>query len=293
MIGLVAFVGLAARNGSTRTAAGNGPQAPTAVPASGQATGSSSAPATATATRMPPLPQKVARLADNPVFTAGALPAVPCALPAFGADPGVQAVFYLAAIDCMNRAWLPVLTRAGLPADLPELLVPTGPYNTPCGNKAATDNPNYCEGVIYMPPRYFAEVERAPSDRIVAYLGVLAHEYGHHVQELAGVMDAAWAQRYEAGLNTPIGLEVSRRNELGASCFGGMFLAGVAGQGSVSRELAEQILRDQGRRGDRPDSGLPADHGTPASNAAWYAAGYQQNSAAACNTWVVPAPSVS
>lgn len=283
---LVGYVWQAARTGRTNAA-------PAPVPV----TGSASAPVTpepsATSTgRTPPRPQKVARLADNPIYAGARLAPTECALPQFDADPAVQLVFYRTALDCLNRAWLPVLAAAGLPAESPDVSVPTEPYTTPCGHKAATDNANYCEGVIYMPPRYFAEVERAPASRLSVYLGVLVHEYGHHVQESAGVMDAAWAQRYEAGLETPAGLELSRRNELGASCFGGMFLAGVAGHGSISRELAETIVRDQGRRGDLPDSGRLPDHGAPHNNGAWYSAGYRSNDTAACNTWLASPDSV-
>ncbi|HET8641440.1 MAG TPA: neutral zinc metallopeptidase [Pseudonocardiaceae bacterium] len=296
-ITFVVYVGHAARTGTTAATSGDGPRPADPAPAATGPQPTSTAPptttSTSTSTRITPPPQKVTRLGDNPIFTGASLAAVECALPEFGADPAVQLAFYRAAVGCLNRAWLPVLAAAALPAQPPQVAVPTDAYPTPCGNKSATDNANYCEGVIYLPPRYFAEVEDAPTTRISAYLGVLAHEYGHHVQELAGVMDAAWAQRYEAGPGSPAGLEISRRNELGASCFGGMFLASTAGHGSISRELAEQIVRDQGRRGDRPDSGLPSDHGTPDNNGHWYSAGYQHNDTATCNTWLAPAERVA
>ena len=295
VLGFVGYVWQAARTGQTTAAPGDGPPAEPATTAT-PSTAGSSAPTATTAhpstTRVPPLPQKVARLADNPLYGAGRLPEVDCALPRLAPDPPAQLAFHRAAVTCLDRAWLPVLAAAGLPTGTPEVQVPTEAYTTPCGDKSPTENANYCEGVIYMPPRYFAEVEGAEPSRVSVYLGVLAHEYGHHVQELAGVMDAAWAQRYELGVESPGGLEVSRRNELGASCFGGMFLAGSAGRGSISRELADQIVRDQGRRGDLPDSG-PPDHGTPRNNGAWYAEGFHRNDAAACNTWVAAPASVS
>jgi predicted metalloprotease len=300
LIGLSAVVSLAARQGSNSSASGGHPQpGPPTQPTAATTTDApptsvtSAASVPSTTARIPPRPQKVSRLGDNPIFAGVGLPAVRCTLPRVSADLAVQTAFYQAAVDCLNRAWLPQLAAAGLPADPPALAVPTGPYPTACGNKSPTDNANYCEGVIYMPPRYFSEVERVTTNQPAVFLGVLAHEYGHHVQELAGVMDAAWAQRYEDGLGSPAGLEVSRRNELGATCFGGMFLASVTGHGSVTQDLLDQIARDQARRGDIPGSGLPRDHGSMQNNGAWFITGLRHNRTSACNTWLAPPQSVA
>jgi uncharacterized protein len=293
LIGLFAVVGVVAHPGSNTAApsirAQPNPPAPPSVAPTVSATQAQPTEVTSTTTRIPPRPQKVARLGDNPVFADFQLRAIECPMPRFGADPAVQITFYRAAVDCMNRAWLPVLAAAELPADPPELVVPTGPYVTPCGNKTPIDNANYCEGVIYMPPRYFSEVERVATNGPAVFLGVLAHEYGHHVQELSGVMDAAWAQRYDAGLNSPAGLEVSRRNELGATCFGGMFLASITGQ--VTQALLDQVARDQARRGDMP--GLPKDHGTAQNNGVWFTNGLRHNRTSVCNTWLAPPHTVA
>lgn len=298
MVGIIGLVGLSTvvslvnrsgpGNAAPRSQSQPGAPAPPTAPMDGRSTST-----TSVTTQTPPRPQKVARLGDNPIFAGLGLPAVACTLPRFSPDPAVQTAFYQAAADCLNRAWLPVLAAAGLPADPPELAVPTGPYLTPCGNKSPTDNANYCEGVIYMPPRYFSEVEGVATNGPAVFLGVLAHEYGHHVQELSGVMDAAWAQRYELGLDSPAGLEVSRRNELGATCFGGMFLASLMGQGSITSALLNQVARDQARRGDITGSSLPRDHGSTQNNAAWFTIGLRQNRTSACNTWQAPPNSVA
>jgi len=297
LIGMSAAVSRAAHPESNATAPGRWSQpdfpGPSTAASSAQAQPNPVTSAPSTTARIPPRPQKVIKLGDNPVFADLGLPTVGCTLPRLGADVAAQTAFYQAEVDCLNRVWLPVLAAAGLPADRPELAVPTGPYSTPCGNKSPTDNANYCEGVIYMPPRYFSEVERVTANQPAVFLGVLAHEYGHHVQELSGVMDAAWGQRYEVGLGSPTGLEVSRRNELGATCFGGMFLASVAGHGSVTRELLDQVARDQARRGDIPGSGLARDHGTTQNNSAWFTNGVRHNRTSACNTWQAPPQSVA
>src|SRR5690606_40087255 len=80
----------------------------------------------------------------------------------------------------------------------------------------------YCEAELFLP---FAGLQLDQyQDNPGVYLALIAHEYGHHVQELAGIMDAAWRQIYQAGEGTPRAQEVSRRKELQAQCFSGLFL---------------------------------------------------------------------
>src|SRR5207244_1994613 len=94
------------------------------------------------------------------------------------------------------------------------------------------------------------------------YLAVLAHEYGHHVQALSGVFDAYWEQRYDAGADTETGLELSRRLELQAQCFSGMFLAATYSRGSVDNNILQEA-RTSENRGDH-NTGQPRDHGSDA-----------------------------
>ena len=118
----------------------------------------------------------------------------------------------------------------------------------------------YCSGdnTIYMP---FAALQ---TDMYGAqpgvYLALLAHEYGHHVQTLAGVMETYWELRYNSGADTEPGLELSRRFELQAQCFSGMFLAATYGRGSVNDNVLTEARTTQDR-GDHVE-GRPRDHGT-------------------------------
>ncbi len=308
MVGVIGVIGLVATAGarSSRTAEPGYERysPPPAQPSGATSTSTTPAPS-ATAQRSTPQPsapttapsvdaRPVHLLGDNPIFRSGlGLRQVDCRLPRFSTDPATQAVFYRAAIGCLDEVWLPTLRAAGLPARPPLLEVPMGPFNTPCGNKPATAAANYCEGTIYMPPRYFSEVEQLPASQPALYLGVLAHEYGHHVQELAGVMDAAWERRYDAGVNSPTGLDISRRNELLATCFGGMFYASSAGRGSITRAMLDAVARDQARRGDYPETGQPRDHGTPSNNGSWFGQGARLNQTFQCNTWEASDASVS
>ena len=118
-------------------------------------------------------------------------------------------------------------------------------------------------------------------------IGVLAHEYGHHVQDMSGILLAESRREKTAGRDTEAGLELSRRLELQANCFAGMFLASVAGRGSITKSMAATGAAAFA------DGGGEKDHGTAPNQGRWAQIGYQQNKTAACNTWAAPQGDVS
>lgn len=213
-----------------------------------------------------------------------------CALPAFDPSPAGQHAFFESTVACLDRAWKPVMESAQLPFRRPEVVSVTREVDTPCGPRSPNQTALYCDGTIYMTGSYYRDVEGHGDDAGV-YFGQLAHEYGHHVQHLAGIMDISWEQRYAAGPDSRRGLEVSRRFELQATCYGGMFLGAVEARGSAPRELVESALTDAGLRGDEPDGDEP-DHGTAESNGMWARQGYERNRTHQCNTWLADAGAV-
>ena len=227
----------------------------------------------------------VLALEANPLneVETGAAP-VPCTLPEFESTPEGQRAFFEAAMPCLDGAWRPVLEAANLPFRSADVELVTREVQTPCGSRSPTQTALYCDGTIYMTSAYYRDVE-GHGDTAGVYFGQLAHEYGHHVQELAGIMDASWRERHGQGVNTPGGFEVARRFELQATCFGGMFLSSVA-RGSVDPGTVDEALTDSGRRGDYTD-GRPPDHGRPEINAAWVQRGFDENSTSRCDTWSV------
>lgn len=255
---------------------------------------SASSPAQSTTTR-PAGPQPVRRLADNPIFASGlGLPAVSCALPRWNPDPSAQLPFYQAEAECLFAAWQPVLNSANLPAKMPRVQIETTQFTDPCGTYPPTSNAHYCDAdhTIHMTPNWFSS-ENDPPNAVGIYVGVFAHEFGHAVQGMTGLMAAYSAARYEAGENGAAGLELSRRVELEASCFGGMFLTAAVGRGSVDRNIFAEAYDDEAQRGDYPDrTGNPRDHGTPSNNGAWWEEGTTKNRTAQCNTWAASSAEV-
>jgi hypothetical protein len=251
---------------------------PVAAPASTAVSPPSAPPSVA------PEREPIYRLGDHPLLVPGvALLDTPCKLPVFHRDADGLRAYYTALIACLDAVWRPVLLTGGMPHRTPLSNLAEHPGQTGCGNpdddgEGGEFTALYCpaDETLYLPLDRLKSVDRGgPS----SHLAIVAHEYGHHVQQLSGLLGAAADERDKAGDDTPAGHEVTRRIELQANCFAGLFLAAVAAHGSVSRSLAGQAVADF-RNG-----GLPDTHGSRAHQASWASRGYQQRTTAACNTW--------
>lgn len=213
---------------------------------------------------------------------AGGLEPVDCALPQWSDAPEGVRAFFAAERDCLDAAWGPLLARHGVSGGPPALAFPAEvPFASPCGDvKEDVIAAIYCEAddTLYLPPAGLqTEIFGNHSG---VYAALLAHEYGHHVQMLAGITRLTAEIVPHGGWGLPKGLEMSRRIELQAQCFSGMFLGAEAERGSVSRAtLAEARVGQQGRG----DAGRP-DHGTNAHVLGWWERGVK-NKIADCNTF--------
>ncbi|MPZ86294.1 MAG: metallopeptidase [Actinophytocola sp.] len=239
-------------------------------------------------------PQPVYTLGDNPLFAGdNGTPAVTCDLARWGTDPQGAAAFFTSAIPCLDAAWGPVLQRAGLPFATSAIEFPEGTeWSSPCGavsgGRAAAF---YCaeNSTLYMPYAGLQTEQYGAHPGV--YLALLAHEYGHHVQALSGVMGAYADARYNAGVDSEAGLELSRRLELQAQCFSGMFLAATYSRGSVDDNILNEARTTQDR-GDH-QAGVPRDHGSDAHTSGWWEQGAQKNRTFQCNTWLSPPADVA
>src|SRR5690606_16642398 len=176
---------------------------------------SSSPSDTVTPTEGDPPPQKIFKLADHPILQdpdAG-LANRACHLPGWRSTPEGAEAFFTAARECLDAAWEPFLRAYNLPFTPPRLHFPaSASFQTQCGtiNVGIATAAYYCEGDLYLPfdGLQTEQYGNAPG----VYLALFAHEYGHHVQELAGIMDAAWERIYAEGQDSPAGQEMSRRS---------------------------------------------------------------------------------
>jgi predicted metalloprotease len=245
-------------------------------------------------TTRPAGPQPVRRLGDHPLFAGDVgAPAVTCQLARWQTNPSAAATFFQSAIPCLEATWLPLLQRAGLPYRPPGLEVPAGnSAQTPCsGNEGRSFAAFYCprNHTIYLP---FGTLQTdLYGARPGVYLAVLAHEFGHHVQAVSGIWEAYWDARYDAGADTEAGLELSRRAELQAQCFSGMFLAATYPRGSVDKNILQEARNSEDRGDHNP--GEPRDHGSDQHYISWWEQGAQRNRTYACNTWLANPADVS
>ncbi len=175
-----------------------------------------------------------------------------------------------------------------------------GGVSTGCGNASAAMGPFYCpsDQTIYLDTDFFAEVLQGQlsgpaGDFVEPY--VLAHEYGHHIQNLLGTMNR---MRTQKGAKSD-----SVRLELQADCYAGMW-AGAAfttRDGSGERYFEDEFSRQdidqamaaaktvgddyiQQRSGGRVDSDSWT-HGSSAERQRWFQTGYSQGTLTACDTF--------
>src|SRR5690606_19506081 len=203
--------------------------------------------------------------ASNPLLTDSDLTLLPadCDYAPWSTQVTAARAFFASAADCLEDAWQPVLAAADLTFTPPsvEVSADTSGITTPCTGTTTNFAAFYCPAnkTIYMP---ISQLQTELfGDNWVVYLSVFAHEYGHHVQAVSGILTKANRERLEAGVRTDRGLELSRRIELQAQCFDGMYLGSSRDGGALTGAQIDLAIRDANGRGDAPTDS--PDHGSP------------------------------
>ncbi|MDQ3246974.1 MAG: neutral zinc metallopeptidase [Pseudomonadota bacterium] len=125
-----------------------------------------------------------------------------------------------------ERRWTDLFAKQGTQYKPAQMVAYTGGTQTACGAGQAAMGPFYCPGdqSIYIDPVFFNELSQrfgAPGDFAMAY--VIAHEVGHHVQNLTGALDQA--QRAQSRASRTEGNQVQVGVELQADCYAGVWAA--------------------------------------------------------------------
>ena len=158
-----------------------------------------------------------------------------------------------------------------------------------CGNAQSATGPFYCpeDEKVYIDLGFYDELKRrfgAPGEFAQAY--VLAHEIGHHVQNILGT------ERRVSG-NSHGQNSASVRLELQADCFAGIWAHSTQQRGLLEKGDVESALGAAAAVGDdrlqkmatghvAPDSFT---HGTSQQRTSWFSKGLSTGSIAACNTF--------
>jgi predicted metalloprotease len=218
---------------------------------------------------------------------------VPAGAPAQD-DP--QAVFVGQVLKATENTWSQVFQRGGGRYEEPRLVLFDGRVSSACGLSSAAVGPFYCpaDRKVYLDLAFFRELSRnfgAPGDFAQAY--VVAHEVGHHVQNLMGVSDQVTRLQARAGSQEEVN-ELSVRLELQADC-----LAGVYGHfdqqylepGDVEEGLraaaaiGDDRIQNQAQGYTAPESWT---HGSAEMRMRWLRKGLEAGDPAGCDTFKTP-----
>jgi predicted metalloprotease len=169
---------------------------------------------------------------------------------------------------------------------------------TACGTGRSATGPFYCpaDRKIYIDLRFFRQMEQrfqVAGEFAQAY--VIAHEVGHHVQNLLGVSDQV--RSAQQGVSEREGNALSVRLELQADCFAGVWAnrtnqrAQILESGDVEAALAaasaigDDALQRRSQGAVVPDSFT---HGTSAQRVRWFTRGLETGSVEQCDTFDTP-----
>jgi hypothetical protein len=169
-------------------------------------------------------------------------------------------------------------------------MTPTG-----CGAGQAAMGPFYCplDQKVYVDLTFFRELEQkfgAPGDFAQAY--VIAHEVGHHVQQLTGTADKVRQAQQRAG-NKAEANQYSVMLELQADCFAGVWARDAAQRLQITQQDIEEGMRAASAIGDdrlqRASQGRVVPdaftHGTSEQRMRWLMAGMKSGDPNACDTF--------
>jgi predicted metalloprotease len=193
--------------------------------------------------------------------------------------------------------WTGIFKANGLTYENPKLVLFSGQIKSACGFASSAAGPFYCPGdhKVYLDTAFFQQLAQqfgASGDFAQAY--VVAHEVGHHVQNLTGILpkfNEMRQQMSEAQAN-----HMSMQVELQADCFAGVWGHFTAQKGILEQGDLEEALNAAKQIGDDtlqkkmqgyvvPES---FNHGTSAQRQKWFAAGFKSGKLSDCDTFNNP-----
>ncbi|WP_027467644.1 KPN_02809 family neutral zinc metallopeptidase [Deefgea rivuli] len=190
--------------------------------------------------------------------------------------------------------WTTIFAQSGEKYQQPKMVLFRNGVQTACGSATSAVGPFYCPGdsKVYLDLGFFDEMHKklgAPGDFAQAY--VIAHEVGHHIQNLTGISGQVHQKQQQ--LSKAKGNELSVRLELQADCYAGVWGYYAAKKGLVETGDMEEALNAANAIGDdtlqknaghsvMPDSFT---HGTSAQRMTWFKRGMDSGNPQECDTF--------
>ncbi len=193
-----------------------------------------------------------------------------------------------------EQVWSEVFAEEGMEYVEPTLVLYTGSVESACGTAGASVGPFYCPGdqKLYIDLSFYDELQtqfQAPGDFAMAY--VVAHEVGHHVQNLLGVMEQVQPMRSQLSEEKYNELQV--RLELQADYYSGVWAHHAQGMDLLEEGDLEEALTAASAVGDDtiqqrsrgyvvPESFT---HGTSEQRKRWFYKGFENGTLQGGNTF--------
>lgn len=213
-------------------------------------------------------------------------------LPAEGQDELVD--FVGVVVKETEDLWNQQFAAVGEDYPEPTVVLFTDQVSSACGMADSSVGPFYCPGdsKVYIDLSFYDQLHRqfgAPGDFAQAY--VLAHEVGHHIQNLTGVLPEFNQMRQSMSQEEANAWSV--RVELQADCYAGVWANYAGQQNLLESGDVEEALNAANQIGDdtlqkrMQGFAVPKtfNHGTSAQRKAWFERGYQSGSPGDCDTF--------
>lgn len=194
-----------------------------------------------------------------------------------------------------ENVWNGIFQQQGRDYPEPKLVLFRGAVRSACGQASAATGPFYCPGdsKVYLDTGFFTTLSQkfgASGDFANAY--VIAHEVGHHVQNVIGVLPKF--NQLRRSLSKADSNQMSIRVELQADCFAGIWAHYTDQKGLLEKGDLQEALNAAMQIGDDaiqkriqgyvvPES---FNHGTSEQRRAWFYRGFETGKLAECNTRV-------
>jgi len=196
-------------------------------------------------------------------------------------------------LDDLQGFWRDTFQESGREYREAQLILFEGATDSACGGANAGVGPHYCpvDENVYLDVNFFRDLRErfgAPGDFALAY--VVAHEIGHHVQQLMGISTSVNA---EQRANPADANELSIRLELQADCLAGVWAfttyerrlleSGDLKEGlNAAAAVGDDRIQQQATGGIDPESWT---HGSSEQRVNWFMTGFEQGDPNACDTF--------
>jgi len=195
------------------------------------------------------------------------------------------------ALSSLNKTWAPIFQKSNVQFSRPKLVFYSQMGRSGCGAAQSAMGPFYCptDNGIYLDTDFYRQMsDQLGATGAFARDYVIAHEYGHHIQNLTGLSDKVHAaqERNPAQANA-----LSVRLELQADCYAGVWAArnrdrlepGDMESGlNAAHQIGDDTLMRNAGRNPSPENFT---HGSSAQRMEWLKKGLESGNEDACDTF--------